>query len=84
MSPVNIVLGIAALGFVAVTIVLSRSGLLPVDAALARACGYSVTAVLALVGVPVFFAVVPAFVGVAVGYVFVARAANTGGRRRSG
>ena len=80
MSTLNIVLGIASLGFVVVTVVLSRSGMLPVEAATARACGFGATAVLALVGVPVLLAVVPALVGVAAGYAIVARAAGRHGR----
>ena len=82
MSALNIVLGIAALGFVVVTIVLSRSGMLPVEAATARVCGYAVTALLAFVGVPVLIAVVPAVIGVGIGYVFVARTPRGGGPRR--
>ena len=76
MEALQIVLGLASLGFVVVTVVLSRSGLLPVDAAAARVCGFAVTGVLALVGVPVLLAVIPAMIGVAIGYVVVARSAR--------
>ena len=76
MDALQIVLGLASLGFVVVTVVLSRSGLLPVDAAAARVCGFAVTGVLALVGVPVLLAVIPAGIGVAIGYVVVARSAR--------
>jgi hypothetical protein len=82
VSGINIILGVASLGFVVVTFVLSRSGMLPVEAAAARMCGYALTAVLALVGVPVLLAVIPALIGVAIGYVVVARSTRRGGSGR--
>jgi len=78
VEPWQILVGVASFALVAVTVVLARSGSVPVPAATARICGYAVTGTLTLIGVPALLAIVPAMVGVVVAYVLVLRAPRPG------